>query len=204
MKRLLLVPAVLTAVACASTGFVSTWRAPDAQPGTFQGKTVVAVFMSQDEALRRGVEQTLATELTRRGAKGVPAYSIVPTSEMRDQAKAKARVAAAGAAGIVMLRLVGREQEISGDPNGYYIATSAASWGGYWGVGWSGVYDPGYLKTETVLHIETLVFSLEQDKLVWAGQSKTTNPKDVDALVRDLVGKVAAEMKSQGLVKGGA
>ena len=70
--------------------------------------------------------------------------------------------------------------------------------------GWSGVYDPGYIRSETVLHIETLVYSLEQNKLIWAGQSKTTNPDSVDALVKELVGQVAGEMKKAGLVGGGA
>jgi len=194
--------AALLASACASTNFSSTWRAPDAKPGTFKGKKVVAVFVSQDEALRRGVEETLAVELNKRGAEGVPAYEIIPTPEIKDEAKAKARITEAGAAGVVALRLVGREQEVSGSAGGYYAAAPYTGvWGGYWGYGWGGIYDPGYLRTDTILHVETLVYSLEQNKLVWAGQSKTTNPSNVDAFIKDLVGKVAAEMKKSGLIK---
>jgi len=198
-----LLTAALLASACASTSFSSTWRAPDAKPGTFKGKKVVAVFVSQDEALRRGVEETLAVELTHRGAEGVPAYQIIPTPEIKDEAKAKARITEAGAAGVVALRLVGRDQELSGSPAGYYAAPSYAGvWGGYWGYGWGGIYDPGYLRTDTILHVEILVYSAEQNKLVWAGQSKTTNPSSVDAMVKELVSKVAAEMKKSGLIKG--
>jgi hypothetical protein len=204
LRAALLTAAALAAAACASTSFSSTWRAPDAKPGTFRGKKVVAVFVSQDEALRRGVEETLAAELTRRGAEGVPAYSIIPTPEIRDEAKAKARITESGAAGVVALRLVGREQELSGSPAGYYAAPPYTGvWGGYWGYGWGGIYDPGYLRTDTVIHVETLVYSLEQNKLVWAGQSKTTNPESVDAFVKELVTKVAAEMKKLGLIKQG-
>jgi hypothetical protein len=193
------------AAACASTSFSSTWRAPDAKPGTFKGKKVVAVFVSQDEALRRGVEETLAVELNQRGAEGVPAYEIIPTADIRDEAKAKARITESGAAGVVALRLVGKEQEMSSSSAGYYAAPSYAGvWGGYWGYGWGGIYDPGYLRTDTVIHVEILVYSLEQNKLVWAGQSKTTNPSSVDAFVKDLVAKVAAEMKKSGLVQKGA
>jgi hypothetical protein len=199
------VAAAMTAAACASTSFRSTWRAPDARPGTFRGKKVVAVFISQDEALRRGIEETLANELTKRGADGVPAYTIIPTPEIRDEAKAKERIAASGAAGVVALRLVGREQELSGSSGGYYAAPPYSGvWGGYWGYGWAGIYDPGYLRTDTVIHVETLVYSLEQNKLVWAGQSKTTNPSSADAFVKELVAKVAAEMKKTGLVQKGA
>jgi hypothetical protein len=193
-----------TIAASAGTSFRSTWRAPDARPGTFQGKKVVAVFISTEEALRRGVEDSLAHELTRRGAQGVQAYSLIPTAEIRDEAKAKAKITEAGAAGIVTLRLVGRDLDVSSSAASYYSAANYAGvWGGYWSYGWGGVYDPGYVRTETVLHVETLVYSLEQNKLVWAGQSRTTNPKSADALVRDIVGKVAGEMKKAGLVRKG-
>jgi hypothetical protein len=207
MKRAVLAvvatAAALAAAACASTTFVTTWKAPDARPGTFKGKKVLALFMSQDEALRRGIEGSLAYELRQRGAEAVPAYSVIPTSDLRDEAKAKERVAASGAAGAVVLRLVGRDQQLTGSPETYFAGYYSGFWGGYWGYGWGGVYDPGYIRTETVLHVETLVYSLEQNKLIWAGQSRTTNPSSADALLKDLVAKVAAEMKKAGLVQKG-
>jgi len=134
----------------------------------------------------------------------VPAYSIVPRSEIQDEEKAKARVIASGAAGAVVLRLVGTQQEISASSAQYFTPMYSGMWGGYWGYGWGGVYDPGYLKTENILHVETLVYSVDQNKLLWAGQSKSTNPKNVDGLIKDLVGKVADEMKKAGLVKKGS
>ena len=204
IARRVCLPAAAMVVACAGTSFRSTWRAPDAQPGTFQGKKVVAVFISKDEGLRHGIEETLASELTRRGVEGVPAYTLIPTSEVRDEAKAKARLAESGAAGVVALRLVGREQELSSSASGYYNATPYVGvWSGYWGYGWGGIYDPGYVRTDTILYVEILVYSLEQNKLVWAGQSKTTNPDSAQELVKDLVTKVADEMKKAGLVQKG-
>jgi len=198
------VAALAAATAGAGTSLVSTWRNPEAQPGSFQGKKVVAVFMSQDEGLRRGIEGSLAQDLTRRGAKGVPAFSIVPTAEIRDEEKAKARIAESGAAGVVALRLVGQDKQMTGSPAMYYATPGYGSmWGGYWGMGWGGVYDPGYVRTENVFHVEVLVYSLEQNKLIWAGQSKTTNPKSADALVKDVVAKVAGDIKKAGLIQKG-
>jgi hypothetical protein len=54
---------------------------------------------------------------------------------------------------------------------------------------------------DTVMRVEVLVYSLEQNKLVWAGVSKTTNPKSANALVKQLVDKVASELKKAGLVQ---
>jgi hypothetical protein len=198
------VAVIAGAAAGAGTTLTSTWRAPDARPGSFQGKKVVAMFVSQEEGLRRGIEGSLAAELTRRGAQGVPAFTLVPTAEIRDEAKAKARITESGAAGLVALRLVGQDKEMTGSPAMYYSTPGYGSmWGGYWGMGWGGVYDPGYVRTENIFHVEVLVYSLEQNKLVWAGQSRTTNPKTADKLVKEVVGKVADEIKKAGLVQKG-
>jgi len=206
-RRVVVLSAIATGLAVAAsagTSLVSTWRNPEAAPGTFQGKKVVAVFMSQDEGLRRGIEGALAQDLTRRGAVGVPAFSIVPTAEIRDEEKAKARITESGAAGVVALRLVGQERQVTSSPAAYYSTGGYGSmWGGYWSVGWGGIYDPGYLRTESVFHVEVLVYSLEQNTLVWAGQSKTTNPKSADALVKDVVAKVAGDIKKAGLIQKG-
>jgi hypothetical protein len=48
--------------------------------------------------------------------------------------------------------------------------------------------------------IETLVFSMKQNKLVWSGQSKTTNPSNLDSLVREVADAVGNEMKKEGLI----
>ena len=53
----------------------------------------------------------------------------------------------------------------------------ATFWGGgYYGYGWGGVYSPGYITTDTIVSVEILVYSLKQDKLVWAAQSADDEP----------------------------
>jgi hypothetical protein len=196
--------AALGVAAGAGTSFVSTWRNPEAQADTFRGKKIVAVFVSPDEGERRSVEGLLASELTQRGAEGVPAVVLLPAPEIRDEAKVKARLAAAGVAGAVVFRLVAEDRQMTASPDAYYSGKTYASlWGGYWGVGWDGVYAPGMLLTQYAVHVEVLVYSLEQNKLLWAGQSSTSNPKRADKLVRDVVTKAAKEMKKAGLIQEG-
>src|SRR4051812_40989668 len=194
----------MAGAAIAGTALVSTWRAPDAQPGTFRGKKVVTLFVSPDEQERRGVEGLLADELTKRGAQGVPAVTLIPIEEIRDETKVKPRLAAAGVAGAVVFRLVSDERKLGHLGTYYGNKTYASLWGGHWGVGWDGVYAPGDLITQSDIHVEVLVYSLDQNKLVWAGQSSTSNPGNANKLVREVVKKVAAEMKKAGLIQEGA
>lgn len=189
--------------ACASTTFNSTWKAPDAQPLNYAGQKVAAMVMSPNEGSRLGAEGALARELTARGVQGIPAFNLIPPNETRDKDKAKALFTQAGIAGVVVMRAVGQHQEISSSPGGYYGSPYYGSFwgGGYYGYGWGGVYDPGYLRTDTIVNVETLVYDMKTDKLVWAGQSKTTNPSSVDAFIKELVAGAAAEMKKQGLIR---
>jgi hypothetical protein len=203
MKKALVVTAAVTAAACASTSFVSTWKNPAAQPGSFKGQKVAALIVSKEEGVRYGAEDALARELTARGAVGVPAYTIVPKELIQDKEKAKEFIEKAGVVGVVAMRVVGQDKEITSSPGGYWGSPYYASfWGaGYWGWGWGGVYSPSYLRTDTIVTVEILVYSLPQDKLVWAGQSETTNPSKVGPFIKELTARAAAEMKKQGLVE---
>jgi hypothetical protein len=78
-------------------------------------------------------------------------------------------------------------------------------YGGYYGHGWGATWGPptmsgGEIRTDTIVIVETLVYSLKQNKLVWGGQSRTTNPQDVDELVSELAAAVAEELEKQGLI----
>ena len=195
--------AALSAAACATTTFQSSWRAPGSGPLNFKGKKVVALVVSKEEGVRYGAEDALAREITKQGAVGVPAYGQIPKELTQDKEKAKAFLEKAGVAGVVVMRVVGKDQQMSSSPAAYYGGPYYATFwgGGFYGYGWGGVYDPGYLRTDTIVSVEILVYSLEQDKLVWAGRSETTNPSKVGPFIQELTAGAAAQMKKLGLIK---
>ena len=209
MTRLNVYAAMLAAVAlpaCATTGFVSTWKAPDAAPLQLSGSKVAAVAMMQNEAARRAAEDALAREITRRGAQGVPMYSINPDARPDNEQAVRAAVEGAGVQGVVVMRPVGKEKEVVATATVYAGPRYGGYWGGYYGYGWGSPYGYGGpaagadIRTNTIVSIETLVYSLRQNKLVWAGQSKTTNPSGVDQLVKETSALVAQELRKQGLI----
>ena len=42
--------------------------------------------------------------------------------------------------------------------------------------------------------VETLVYGLRENKLLWGGQSKTTNPCNLDRLIEDTAKQVGGEL----------
>ena len=190
----LILAAAVAAVACGSTTFNSTWKAPGAGPLNFKGKKVAALVVSKEQSVRFGAEDALAQELTKRGAVGIAAYTLIPQELVQDKERAKEFLEKANVAGVVAMRAVGKEKEINSSPGMYWGGPAYATfWGaGYYGYGWGGVYDPGYMRTDTIVTVEILVYSLEQNKLVWAAQSATTNPSKVGSFIQELVSKAAS------------
>ncbi len=188
---------------CASTSFVSTWKEPIDGPFNFRGKRVAAVVVSASESVRRPAEDALAREISKRGAQGTPSYTIVKGEPPKDEAAARKLLQDADIEGAVLMRVVSSEKETSHSPGtGWYGAPYYGSFYRYWGYGWGMAYSPGYLHTDTVVLVETLVYSVTQNKLLWAGRSKTTNPSDIGKFVKGLATAAAKEMRESGFISG--
>jgi hypothetical protein len=200
VQKLALGAAVLGLSACvATTTFTSTWKAPDAPAVSPVGKTVAALFVTSDEGKRRAAEDILAADLNARGAHGIASYTLVPNAQRGDVDAVKAKLKQAGVQGVVVMRIVGKDQQITYTP-GYVAPAYYGGFGPYWGYGWREVYAPGYLTTDTYISIETLIYSLKQDKLLWAGTSRTSNPSNLDKLIQEVADAAAKQMTKQGFL----
>lgn len=190
--RLMSIFGTLALSACTST-FVSSWKAPDAKPLEFTGAKVAAVVMAADISSRQMGEDILAQEITAHGAQGIPMYTLFHDGDPAKEDEARAALEQAGVQGVVVMRPVNVEQEVVSAPSYHGL------WGGYYGYGWGAPWEEE-IYTDTIVYVETRVYSLEQNELVWSGQSKTINPEGVEDLVRKLSGAVAAELEDQGLI----
>ena len=203
LLRVLCCSATLMLTACASTTFTSTWKAPDAQGVDPAGKKVAAVYMTTNESSRRAAEDVLARKLTEHGAQGVPSYTLVDTSVVSDVERTKKQLSEAGVDGVVTMRVLGEKERTrvtyTGAPYGY--APYYRHFSSYWGFGWGAPYSPAEVTTTTELSIETLVYSLTRDELLWAGTSRTTDPGKIARLVDEIADSAAKEMTRQGVLK---
>jgi len=192
----------LSPLACSTTTFESTWRSPEAQPLRLQGQKVVGLFLSNSPARRRRAEDAMAREISARGAQGVPAYTVLSDEEVKDQEAARAKLDKLGFGGVVVMRVVGRETQYSYEPAVVWARPHYRHfWGGYWRWGWDAVYEPAYLQADKVVKVETLVYSLVQDQLVWAGVSRTVDPAHIEDFIGELAQAVTKQMEKDGLLK---
>ena len=198
MKRIALAClALLLASGCASTKLVSKWRDPGTTQLTYQ--KVLAVVMTPETLTRRAGEDSLVRIL---GPKATASYTIFPGEKAPDQATAKALLLEKGFDGAVILRPIDSRTEVNYVPGTVsYAPTYGSLWGpGYWGYGWGAVYEPGYVTQNTIVRIETLLFDLKKDKLVWASQTDTTNPTGLEKTIADIAKATAFAVKKEGLL----
>lgn len=180
--------------ACHRTHLVASWREPGAAPLHF--KKAVGVFVTKDEALRRTLEDKIAEELPNT----VPSYRVLESADLADTAGVERRLRKAGFDGAIVMRVVTVDQRLTYTPGTYWYGPPYSTFGAYWGTAWGYPYDPGYVYANQIVTIETQIYSLTSNKLIWAGRSETTDPRTAGKLAHSVVGRVVRALRKDGLL----
>jgi len=197
--------AVIVLAGCATaTTFEYTHKGKGVGQIDYKGRKVAAVVtgVGVTESGRINAENVLAKELTARGMEGVAGHAIVPVRMRTPMAggRAVALLQQAGVAGVVALRLVDTERKTAKTEwASAEMHTSVAKSDYYFfPIGFEGdTYD----RPVTTITIETTLFNLEPFALLWAGQSESVNPANVDAFIPRFARSVAEELRREGLIK---
>jgi hypothetical protein len=184
----------------AAVKFTSTWKSMDAASISFGGKKVAALVISNDDSLRVAGEEGLARELSARGMQGVTTYRIAPKEELQSGERAKPWFERAGVEGVVALRPVSADRRTSYTPS-MWTNTYYSSFWGYYNYGWSAVYVPGSKQQETLVTVETTIYNVPRNELLWAAVTETRNPKDLRGFIEELVKESVKQMQKQGLAR---
>jgi hypothetical protein len=70
----------------------------------------------------------------------------------------------------------------------------------YWGAGWGAVYPLGKAREQRTITVETLLYDLGKGTPIWAGVSRTTDPKDPQSYIKGLTIDVVKKLQAEGLV----
>jgi len=205
MRRMLVAAVTMALVAGVlvhAAKFKSTWKAPDVDRLNFAGKKIAAVVISEDQNLQVSAEEELARQLTALGVQGVASYRVAPREVLREKRAAREWFERAGVQGLVVMRVVAADKEVTYTPDVWVSTVYANPWD-YYAYGWNSAIVGVNRREDLVVTIETLVYDLARLKLAWAGVSEKTNPKNAQKIVKELIGNVVSEMRKEGLVPKG-
>jgi hypothetical protein len=192
---------VAVALLSAAPKFTSVWKSPDAGQVSFAGKKVAALVIAQDDSLRVSGEEALVRELTARGLQSVATYRIAPKEELQSADRAKGWFEKANVEGVVAVRPVSKDKRTTYNPGTWMNPYYSTLWG-YYGYGWGSMYIPGSVDQDTIIVVETTIYSVPRNQLLWAAVSETKNPKTLKRFVEDLVKESVKELHKQGLARG--
>jgi hypothetical protein len=200
MRNLILSLIVIsTLISCGpSTKIEKSWMEPGSSVTVSAPNKVLMIAMVKDETSRRVIEDHL---VKRANGTGVASYTILSTDMLKaaSDEELKKVLTDGKFTHVILMRLADVEKETS-----YVPGTTTSFYGGYgryYGYG-AGMYSsPGYYTTDKNYFVETTVYSINPDKLLWTGTTKTVNPSKVEKTVNDIADVVAEKMKKDGFLK---
>ncbi len=193
LKMSALVLALLALASCANTQLVNVWTDPQAR-GAFRLTNVMALVMTKEDVVRRLGEDQLVASLA--PTRAIAAYKILSDAEVKDRARADQALKAIGVDGVVTMRMVAATEQPVWGPYAY------PTFWGYYGYAYPMVYGgPAYMYTNTIVRLETKVYSLKDDKLIYGATSDTFNPVNAQALVAEVAQVVVGDLRKNGFVQ---
>ncbi len=185
--------------ACATTRITSSWSEPDKKVSIQNLHKVLIVALFKTDVNRRKAEEQMAGYLE---GKGVVSYNYLSQNFNTSNADAiRDKIKEDGFDGAVTMRLIDVDKEqvynpgfITGYPSYYH------NFGGYFYRNWQVYQTPGYYSTSKSFIIETNVFSIKEDKIIWTGLTETTNPDGVQKMTEEVTQIVFKKMLKEGFI----
>jgi len=180
-----------------STKIEKSWVEPGARVAPDPQNKVMVIALVKDETSRRVIEDELVKRIK---TPAVASYQFL-TSEMIKAASDEAlnsMITKEKFTHVLLMRLADIEKETSyvpGTTTGYY-----GGYGMYYGYGAAMYSTPGYYTTDKNYFIETTIYSVNPNKLLWTGTTKTVNPSKVNKAVNEIADVVVAKMKQDGFL----
>ena len=183
---------LLTACVARPTHVTTDWRDPAAT--TVRFRKTVAFFAGDDSTLRRQVEDQLAKRLPN----AVASYTFVSGQQLAaaDTAAIRSALAAAGVDGVLVLRLKNVDTQPARGTTSMGATPTENLWAYLRRTPWSAL-TPGQ---QTVVSMESRVYSVPAGKLMWVGHSRSFNPVSLREMVNMIVDASVKEVRSQGLL----
>jgi len=199
MKKLVILGCIsLFMMSCGSSSIEKSWHEPGMTMSNSDENKTFVIALVKDETSRRIIEDILVQRLNKNAEVSYTAISLAMLKNANvnalDDELRKGKFTH-----VLMMRLADIEKETS-----YVEGTSSVYYGGYgryysYGAGFYST--PGYYTTDKNYFVETTIFSVNQDKLIWSSTSKTINPTNIDKTVNEIADVVAERMRKDGFLK---
>jgi hypothetical protein len=202
MKRMILFVLLLTGAAFLFASCTTTTVMTDVwKDKAYQGKPqkILVIMVAKFPDTRNLFEDRFVGELNNRGNNTFQSYSIIPFEQLREKELVKSKIKSSDADTVLIARLVDTKTIESYNPGMIYVVPdSYYDWWGYYAVVFA---DYGYTGDVRVAYIETNIYDVKTEKLIWSGHSKTERTYGEQELITAFIKLMIKKMESAGIIK---
>lgn len=173
--------------ACVSTKLEKSWADPSFSLNPNPYKKVLVLAPLKDAASQRIAEDKIVKQL--KNSVGVQSYTYLISTET-DPKILNEKLLKDGFDGIIVMHLTDVEKSVSYNPG-----TSYGGWYGYRN------YTPGYYSEDKTFLVETNMYSVKDDKLMWSGTTSSLNPASFDKSMDEIITAIKTELQKKGILE---
>lgn len=198
-KYLLYTLLITIIFSCSSTKITSSWRDPERQLHKDDWKKVLVVALLRNETNRHRTEDQMVKYLK---GKGVTSYSYLDENFNRnDEAALRNKIKEDGFDAAITMRLIDVEKEKVYTPAQHYMyPVYYNDFSKYYHRNWVHYSTPEYYTVTKKFIIETVIYSIPDDKIIWSGITETYNPQGVEKLTDEIANAIHKKMLDEGFV----
>jgi hypothetical protein len=206
MKRmtlfvLLLISSVFLFGSCTTTTVMTdVWK-----DKAYQGKPqkIMVIMAAKAADTRELFEDRFVGELNSRGNNTFQSHKIVPFDKLRDREFVKSTIKSSDADTVLVSRLVDTKMIESYNPGLVTVVPMIIpdyyyNWWGYYNVAF---IDYGHTGDVRVAYIETNLYDVKTEKLIWSGHSRTERTYGEQELITAFIQRMIKKLSSAGLIQ---
>jgi hypothetical protein len=172
---------------CTAPTYLTNWR--DANYNTKFNKILV-VALIKDLEFRKAYEEKVSLALFDDGVTAGKSLNLLPYKDEISKADLEKVVTDGKFDGLLIMKYKGTKTTDVSYNSSYYDYYH----------NWYGGYG-GYIERHKTVNMESILFSVEKKKPVWAGQTKTNDAWNADELAKSIAEEVVANLKLEKLIK---
>ncbi len=190
---------------CASsTQLTGSWKNPEATGKTYNN--IVVAALTENILVRQEVEQDLVNELNAKGLNAIKSIDVFPphtsSEKQPDVNQLLENMRGKNYDAILTVALVDEKTQTRYVPDnvGYSPVTRYSWYGrfrGYYTYLYPVLYEPGYYTEDKIYYLETNLYDVNTDHLLWSAQSRSYSPgslrKAAEKLAEITVNKLAED-----------
>ena len=191
---LLLLTGGLTA--CASTGLESSWKDPQ-----FSGaplRSVLVLGVARNQSNRKTFEDNFVQALKAHGTPATASYPLLPEDGVIPRDRIRQAVTQSGSDSVLVTRVLRVQRTVLVTPGRSAPDYARSDFQGWYSQTYSTPQPP--VEEYDILTIESTLWDLRQERVVWKGTSETTARKDVATVTGELATALIAKMKSDRVI----